>query len=135
MKKQINVVACALYNANKQVLLSKRPEGKHMSGLWEFPGGKIEAGETDKEALVREMYEELNLEINEVDLEELSSVIYEYDDFVLNMKLFVANKWSNEIIHHDKQVTAWVDVDKMADMPMPPADVPLVADIVKFFSL
>lgn len=106
-----------------------------MAGLWEFPGGKVEEGETNEQALVREMYEELNLKIEEVDLKYLSSVVYEYDDFTLDMKLYVAHKWQNEIFHNDAQKTAWVTADEMINLSMPPADMPLLADVCAYVKL
>ena len=120
------VVAGALVDTDGRVLICQRPEGKEMSGLWEFPGGKVEPGETPEAALVRELNEELGVEVGVRCLAPLSFVSYDYGDFHLLMPLFVTRKWSGSPQALEQQRLQWVAPKRLAEFPMPPADVPLI---------
>jgi 8-oxo-dGTP diphosphatase len=121
------VAAAALIDTDGRVLICRRPEGKTMSGLWEFPGGKVEAGETPEAALMRELGEELGIEIGARCLAPLSFVSHDYGDFHLLMPLFVARKWDGIPRPLEGQELKWVLPQELAGYPMPPADLPLVA--------
>ena len=131
MKKILWVVAGALVTQDFQVLLSRRPEGKNLAGFWEYPGGKIEAGETPEQALCRELKEELCLTLKPEDLEPLTFVSYEYEAFHLVMPLFVCRKWQGEPVCAEGQTIAFVPAQKAGldpeNFPMPPADEKLSA--------
>lgn len=126
MKKILWVVAGALITENYQVLLSRRPEGKNLAGFWEYPGGKIEAGETPEIALCRELKEELNLEINPDDLKPLTFASFEYEAFHLVMPLFVCRQWRGTPVAEEGQTIAFVNAETVGTdsqkYPMPPAD-------------
>lgn len=124
--KVVYVSAVALVNGAGCVLLARRPEGKAMAGLWEFPGGKIEAGETPEAALVREMKEELGIGIETSDLSPLTFVSHRYEAFHLFMPVFLCRKWTGEPVAHEGQALAWVLPQDFGRYPMPPADVPLI---------
>jgi 8-oxo-dGTP diphosphatase len=128
--KTVLVSAVALMDADGRVLLTQRPEGKSMAGLWEFPGGKIEAGETPEAALAREMREELAVEICERCAAPLTFVSHAYEDFHLLMLLYVCRKWEGIPTPQEGQNTIWKFPRDMAALPMPPADVPLVAALM-----
>jgi 8-oxo-dGTP diphosphatase len=121
------VVACALVDSDGRILLAQRPEGKSMSGLWEFPGGKLDEGETPEAALIRELREELSIEIRESCLSPLFFASHSYAKFHLLMPLYICRKWQGRVASAEGQALAWVRPEKLADYPMPPADVPLVA--------
>jgi 8-oxo-dGTP diphosphatase len=121
------VVAVALVDADNRVLLAQRPDGKTMAGLWEFPGGKLHAGETPEAALIRELREELGIDTEQSCLAPVSFASHAYADFHLLMPLFVCRVWQGTPQPREGQTLAWVHPNKMADYPMPPADVPLVA--------
>ncbi|MBX9749543.1 MAG: 8-oxo-dGTP diphosphatase MutT [Roseococcus sp.] len=121
------VVACALLDTEGRILLAQRPEGKSMAGLWEFPGGKLEAGETPEAALIRELREELGIETQEACLSPLFFASHSYPKFHLLMPLYICRKWQGRAVAREGQNLAWVRPDKLRDYPMPPADVPLVA--------
>jgi 8-oxo-dGTP diphosphatase len=121
------VVACALLDAEGRVLLAQRPAGKSMAGLWEFPGGKLDAGETPEAALIRELREELGIETQEACLSPLFFASHSYAKFHLLMPLYICRKWQGRAVAKEGQNLAWVKPDKLRDYPMPPADVPLVA--------
>ena len=125
--KTLFVVACALIDPDRRVLIAQRPEGKSLAGLWEFPGGKVEAGETPEAALIRELEEELGIATKTACLAPLSFASHTYDDFHLLMPLYVCRKWQG--IPQAKEHTAlkWVRAQSLRDYPMPPADEPLVA--------
>jgi len=125
--KVLLVSAVALIDVDGRVLLAQRPEGKSMAGLWEFPGGKVEAGETPEFALVRELNEELGIDTWESCLAPLTFASHTYDDFHLLMPVFACRKWSGIASPQEGQKLAWVTPNKMRDYPMPPADVPLIA--------
>ena len=123
------VSAVALLDADDRVLLAQRPEGKSMAGLWEFPGGKVESGETPEAALIREMNEELGIDTHESCLAPIGFASHAYDDFHLLMPLFVCRKWKGTPEAREGQTLTWVRPNALRDYPMPPADVPLVAQL------
>ncbi|MDG2320477.1 MAG: 8-oxo-dGTP diphosphatase MutT [Rhodospirillaceae bacterium] len=126
MTRLITVVACALIDAQTRVLLTQRPEGKAMAGLWEFPGGKIEDGETPEAALSRELFEELSITVLRADLAPLTFATHTYETFHLLMPLYLCRRWTGEVRPQESQAMAWVSRDKLRDYPMPPADEPLI---------
>lgn len=121
------VVAAALIDADGRVLLARRPPGKAMAGLWEFPGGKVGPDETPEAALIRELKEELGLDLAHACLAPLTFASHRYPEFHLLMPLFAARNWKGTPVPREGQELAWVRPLKMSDYPMPPADVPLVA--------
>ena len=131
MKKILWVVAGALVTEDSRVLLSRRPEGKNLAGFWEYPGGKIEAGETPEEALCRELKEELFLTISPEDLEPLTFVSYDYGTFHLVMPLFVCHKWQGKPVCAEGQTITFAAAENVGldpeNFPMPPADEKLSA--------
>ena len=130
--KTVIVVAAVLVDIDGRVLVAQRPAGKAMAGLWEFPGGKLEPGELPETALVRELNEELGIDLSESCLAPLTFASHLYDDFHLLMPVFVARQWKGEPRGLDGQALKWVWPVRLADLPMPPADVPLVALIRDF---
>lgn len=122
----ITVVAVALIKEDGAILLTQRPAGKAMAGLWEFPGGKLEAGETPEQALARELKEELGVTVDLKALHPLTFASYSYDSFHLLMPVYVCKKWSGDLTPQESQAMAWVMPDQLADYPMPPADLPLL---------
>jgi 8-oxo-dGTP diphosphatase len=124
--KLVLVSAVALIDVEGRVLLAQRPEGKSMAGLWEFPGGKLEAGETPEAALVRELHEELGIETWDSCLAPLTFASHSYDDFHLMMPLFACRKWNGVPVPREGQVLKWVKAGDLRDYPMPPADIPLI---------
>ena len=122
----ILVSAVALVDKNGRVLLAQRPEGKSMAGLWEFPGGKVETGETPETALIRELHEELGIETWDSCLAPLSFASYTYETFHLLMPLFICRKWEGIAQPKEGQTLKWVFPKDMRDYPMPPADLPLI---------
>jgi len=123
------VAACALVDLDGRVLIAQRPEGKKMAGLWEFPGGKVEAGETPEDCLIRELHEELGIETWESCLAPIGFASHAYDAFHLLMPLFVCRKWQGTIKAHEHQDLAWVKPVRLGDYDMPPADIPLIAQL------
>ncbi|MGX9356104.1 8-oxo-dGTP diphosphatase MutT [Roseobacteraceae bacterium S113] len=124
--KTLLVAAAALVDRDGRVLLAQRPEGKSMAGLWEFPGGKIEAGETPEAALIRELHEELGIDTWQSCLAPLTFASHSYEGFHLLMPLFVCRKWNGIPAAREGQTLAWVAPNKLRTYPMPPADVPLI---------
>jgi 8-oxo-dGTP diphosphatase len=124
--KVVSVAACALIDADGRVLLAQRPEGKSMAGLWEFPGGKIEAGETPEQWLIRELEEELGIIVKEACLAPLTFASHSYPDFHLLMPLYVCRRWDGMVTAREGQSLAWVRPNRLRDYPMPPADIPLI---------
>ncbi len=120
------VAAVALVDVDGRVLIARRPEGKSMAGLWEFPGGKVEAGETPEAALIRELAEELSINVHESCLAPLTFASHGYENFHLLMPLFVCRRWNGEVRPLEGQELAWVRPLRLRDYPMPPADIPLV---------
>ncbi|MGJ3259560.1 MAG: (deoxy)nucleoside triphosphate pyrophosphohydrolase [Rhodospirillales bacterium] len=121
------VAAAALIDADGRVLIAKRPEGKAMAGLWEFPGGKVAAGELPETALVRELKEELGLDITESCLAPFTFASHAYADFHLLMPLYLCRIWKGQPAPLEGQELKWVPPVRLGDYPMPPADKPLVA--------
>ena len=124
--KTVLVSAVALVDADGRVLIAQRPEGKAMAGLWEFPGGKIEPGETPEVALVRELKEELGIETWDSCLAPLTFASHSYEDFHLLMPLFICRKWQGIVAPKEGQKLKWVYVKELRDYPMPAADIPLI---------
>jgi 8-oxo-dGTP diphosphatase len=120
------VVACALIDADKRVLIAQRPPGKSMAGLWEFPGGKIEPGERPETTLIRELHEELGITVAEPCLAPLTFASHAYEAFHLLMPLYVCRRWEGLVIAREGQQFAWVRANKLRDYPMPAADIPLI---------
>lgn len=124
--KTILVSAVALIDIDGRVLLAQRPEGKSMAGLWEFPGGKVEPGETPEHALIRELHEELGVDTWQSCLAPLTFASHSYDDFHLLMPLFACRKWEGVPQPKEGQTLKWVAPRALRDYPMPPADIPLI---------
>ena len=121
------VVAVALIDVDGRVLIAQRPEGKAMAGLWEFPGGKVAPGETPEAALIRELREELAIDTKQSCLAPFTFASHAYDDFHLLMPLYLCRRWWGTVDPQEGQAVKWVRPLRLADYPMPPADVPLVA--------
>ena len=121
------VAAVALVDGDGRVLIAQRPEGKPMAGLWEFPGGKVAPGETPEEALIRELSEELDIDVTENCLAPFTFASHRYDDFHLLMPLYVCRVWKGSVRPQEGQAVKWVRPVRLGDYPMPPADRPLVA--------
>lgn len=130
MTRIVLVAAVALVDADGRVLIARRPEGKPMAGLWEFPGGKVEAGERPETALLRELKEELGIDVSEACLAPLTFASHAYSDFHLLMPLYVCRRWQGMVTAREKQELAWVKPLKLRDYPMPPADVPLIPHLI-----
>jgi 8-oxo-dGTP diphosphatase len=120
------VVACALVDADKRVLLAQRPPGKNLAGLWEFPGGKVEPGERPEITLIRELREEIGITVSEACLAPLTFASHTYPDFHLLMPLYICRRWEGLAVAREGQNLAWVRANKLRDYPMPPADLPLL---------
>ncbi len=120
------VTAVALIDMDGRILLAQRPEGKSLAGLWEFPGGKVEAGETPEAALIRELREELGIDTKESCLAPLTFASHSYDDFHLLMPLFACRRWQGIPTPREGQTLAWVRASDLRNYPMPPADIPLI---------
>jgi 8-oxo-dGTP diphosphatase len=123
------VVACALVDADRRVLICQRPAGKQLAGLWEFPGGKLEAGETPEAALIRELREELGIETQAACLAPLTFASHSYESFHLIMPLWVCRKWQGMPQALEHAAIKWVRPRDLRDYPMPPADGPLIAPL------
>ncbi|RMH52531.1 MAG: 8-oxo-dGTP diphosphatase MutT [Alphaproteobacteria bacterium] len=126
------VAACALVDADGRVLLARRPEGRSMAGLWEFPGGKVEPGETPEACLIRELAEELGVETRESCLAPLTFASHAYPDFHLLMPLYVCRRWQGAPRAREGQELAWVRPARLRDYPMPPADLPLIPHLLQW---
>ncbi|MEN8723259.1 MAG: 8-oxo-dGTP diphosphatase MutT [Alphaproteobacteria bacterium] len=129
MTKIVLVAACALIDRDSRVLIAQRPAGKSMAGLWEFPGGKVEEGETPEACLIRELQEELGIDTWESCLAPIGFASHAYDDFHLLMPLFVCRKWNGTPMSNEGQALKWVAATRLSDYDMPPADIPLVAQL------
>ena len=125
--KVVLVSAVALIDVDGRVLLAQRPPGKSMAGLWEFPGGKVEVGESPETALIRELEEELGIDTWASCLAPLTFASHSYDDFHLLMPLFACRKWNGTPNAREGQVLKWVRPTEMRDYPMPAADIPLIS--------
>jgi len=121
------VVAAALVDIDGRVLIARRPEGKALAGLWEFPGGKVEPGERPEAALIRELNEELGIDVQEACLAPFVFASHAYDSFHLVMPLYLCRRWSGLVVAREHAALAWVRPNALPDYPMPPADAPLVA--------
>jgi 8-oxo-dGTP diphosphatase len=120
------VVACALVDADKRVLIAQRPAGKTLAGLWEFPGGKVEPGERPEVTLIRELREEIGITVEEPCLAPLTFASHAYETFHLLMPLYICRRWEGLVVAREGQNLAWVRANKLRDYPMPPADIPLI---------
>jgi len=125
--KIVLVSAVALIDVDGRVLLAQRPMGKSMAGLWEFPGGKVEPGETPEAALIRELHEELGIDTWASCLAPLTFASHSYEDFHLLMPLFACRKWQGMVQGREGQALKWVRPGDLRSYPMPPADLPLIA--------
>ena len=121
------VVACALVDIDGRVLVVKRPPGKPMAGLWEFPGGKVEKGERPEQALIRELKEEISIDVTANCLAPLTFARHSYEDFHLLMPLYVCRKWVGQILLNEATDSKWLKPNEMRNLDMPEADVPLIA--------
>ncbi len=126
MKPLLLVAAVALIDDDGRVLIAQRPEGKSMAGLWEFPGGKVEAGETPENALCREIKEELDIELCRTCLAPFNFASHAYENFHLLMPLYLCRTWEGEISPREGQAIKWVRGIELSRYPMPPADEPLI---------
>jgi 8-oxo-dGTP diphosphatase len=124
--KLVLVAACALIDADGRVLLAQRPPGKSMAGLWEFPGGKVESGERPEQSLIRELKEELGIDVKEECLAPLTFASHLYSDFHLLMPLYVCRRWEGIVEAREAQRLKWVWPHDLRNYPMPPADEPLI---------
>jgi 8-oxo-dGTP diphosphatase len=124
------VAAVALVDADGRVLIAQRPEGKPMAGLWEFPGGKVEAGERPEETLIRELAEELGIAVQEACLAPLTFASHAYESFHLLMPLYICRRWDGVVQAREGQALKWVRPRQLRDYPMPPADEPLIPAII-----
>ncbi len=124
------VAACALVDTDARVLLAQRPAGRPMAGLWEFPGGKLDAGERPEDTLIRELKEELGIAVEENCLAPLAFASHTYPDFHLVMPLYVCRRWQGTVTPLEGQKLAWVRPNRLRDYPMPPADEPLIAHLM-----
>ena len=127
MPKIVLVAACALVDVDGRVLIAKRPAGKALAGLWEFPGGKVEAGETPEACLIRELHEELGIHVAQACLAPFVFASHGYEDMHLLMPLYLCRRWEGFVTAREHEALAWVKPARMGDYPMPPADEPLVA--------
>jgi 8-oxo-dGTP diphosphatase len=124
-RRLVIVAACALLDRKGAVLIAKRPQGRPLPGLWEFPGGKVEAGEGPEDALIRELHEELGIEIAKSDLAPLTFASHAYPDFHLLMPVYLCRRWQGRVTAHEGQELLWVKPDTLHRYDMPPADEPL----------
>jgi 8-oxo-dGTP diphosphatase len=124
------VVAVALVDVDGRVLIAQRPEGKALAGLWEFPGGKIETGERPEQAMIRELREELGIEVKAPCLAPLTFASHAYDNFHLLMPLYICRRWDGFVQAQEGQALKWVGAKALRDYPMPPADAPLIPYLI-----
>ena len=133
-KRLLLVAAAALVDPDNRVLIAKRPEGKSLAGLWEFPGGKVADGETPEAALRRELKEELAIDVCETCLAPFTFASHTYAEFHLLMPLYLCRNWEGEVTPLEGQEVAWVRANRLASYPMPPADLPLIPWLRDFLS-
>jgi 8-oxo-dGTP diphosphatase len=124
------VVAVALIDADHRVLVAQRPQGKQLAGLWEFPGGKLDAGERPEQALIRELREELGIEVKAPCLAPLTFASHAYEDFHLLMPLYACRRWEGQVVAREGQALKWLQPWKLRELPMPPADAPLIPALI-----
>ena len=129
--KLLLVAAVALIDADGRVLIAQRPEGKQLAGLWEFPGGKVEAGERPEETLIRELHEELGIAVQEACLAPLTFASHPYESFHLLMPLYACRRWDGFVQPREGQALKWVRPRDLASYPMPPADEPLIPFLIE----
>ncbi len=132
--KVVLVAACALVDVDGRVLLTRRPEGKTLAGLWEFPGGKIEAGELPEQCLIRELKEELGIEVSPDCLAPLTFASHVYEDFHLLMPLWICRRWQGMATAMEGQELAWVKPQRLKEYAMPPADEPLIPHLIELLA-
>jgi 8-oxo-dGTP diphosphatase len=128
--KLLLVAAAALVDPDHRVLIAQRPQGKTLEGLWEFPGGKVEAGERPEAALIRELHEELGISVEEACLAPLTFASHAYADFHLLMPLYICRRWQGLVTAREAQALKWVRPSALRDYPMPPADAPLIPALI-----
>jgi len=128
--KLLLVVAAALIDADGRVLIAQRPQGKSLAGLWEFPGGKVNPGERPEAALIRELHEELGIEVEEACLAPLTFASHAYEEFHLLMPLYVCRRWKGLVSAREAAALKWVPPKRLRDFPMPPADNPLIPPLI-----
>jgi 8-oxo-dGTP diphosphatase len=124
------VVACALVDVDKRVLIAQRPPGKALAGFWEFPGGKLDPGERPEQALIRELHEEIGITVREACLAPLTFASHAYEDFHLLMPLYICRRWEGEVLAREGQTLAWVRANRLREYNMPPADIPLIPHLI-----
>lgn len=129
-KKLVLVVACALVDSDGRVLIAQRPQGKAQAGLWEFPGGKVEPGEQPEVALIRELQEELGIDVTQACLAPMTFASHAYEDFHLLMPVYVCRRWNGEVEKREHSDIRWVRPNRLREFPMPPADEPLIAHLI-----
>ena len=129
MSRLLLVAACALIDQDKRVLIARRPEGKPLAGLWEFPGGKIEENETPEDAVIRELAEELSVKVTKPCLAPLTFSSHDYLEFHILLPLFVCRRWEGTPVPREAQEIKWVRANRLRDYPMPPADEPLISHL------
>jgi 8-oxo-dGTP diphosphatase len=128
--KLVLVAACALVDTDGRVLLAQRPAGRAMAGLWEFPGGKVEAGERPEQTVIRELSEELGISVTEACLAPLTFASHAYPDFHLLMPLYVCRRWEGAATPKEGQELVWVRPNRLREYDMPPADAPLISHLL-----
>jgi len=133
--KLILVAACALIDVDGRVLITRRPEGKTMAGLWEFPGGKVERGELPEQTLIRELKEELGIEVSEACLAPFTFASHRYAEFHLLMPLWICRRWEGVVAAVEGQELAWVRPQRLKEYPMPPADIPLIPHLIELLNV
>ncbi len=129
--KLLLVVACALVDADNRVLIAQRPKGKQLADMWEFPGGKINAGERPEHALIRELDEELGIAVKEACLAPLTFASHSYGSFHLLMPLYVCRRWEGFVVPREAQALKWVRAKDLRQFAMPPADSPLISPLIE----
>jgi 8-oxo-dGTP diphosphatase len=129
MPRLLLVAACALIDADNRVLIAQRPEGKPMAGLWEFPGGKVQEGETPEDTIIRELAEELAVKVTKPCLAPLTFASHNYREFHILMPLFICRKWQGTPVPQEAQQIRWVRASRLREFPMPPADEPLISHL------
>jgi 8-oxo-dGTP diphosphatase len=129
MPRLLLVAACALIDPDKRILIAERPAGKPMAGLWEFPGGKVEDGETPEDTVIRELHEELAVSVKKACLAPLTFASHDYSDFHILMPLFICRRWDGDPVGREAQRLKWVRANRLRDFPMPPADQPLISHL------